>query len=157
MRFRVGPSFLKEAWTLLGLQHVYDLPGRFAALQTGRFELTLLSTEIIGGQNENNIGDPEYEQEKLEQHEGMEIDSLSNSQASGAQGPQVEHNMGISPSSNKPATSRVTQVVKVHIKRPRNSWIIYRSEKSRQLHQSNRSLSAADICRLLYGLLSSLK
>lgn len=39
-----------------------------------------------------------------------------------------------------------------HIKRPKNSWIIYRSEKSKFLHKNNPGMSAGDICKLYRAL-----
>jgi hypothetical protein len=35
---------------------------------------------------------------------------------------------------------------KNHIPRPRNSWIIYRSDKTRELRDMDSSLTASDIC-----------
>ena len=36
--------------------------------------------------------------------------------------------------------------VRGHIPRPRNSWIIYRSDKTRELRNMDPSLTASDIC-----------
>nr|AVP71783.1 MAT1-1-3 [Juglanconis oblonga]AVP71787.1 MAT1-1-3 [Juglanconis oblonga] len=52
--------------------------------------------------------------------------------------------MGINISPPKPPVSQ-TSTVQMRIKRPRNQWIIYRSEKSKQLHQSNPNMSAGAI------------
>lgn len=50
-----------------------------------------------------------------------------------------------------PAAAAATK----RIKRPRNSWIIYRSEKSKQLHQGSANMSAGLICEFSPSLLTT--
>lgn len=50
-------------------------------------------------------------------------------------------------SSPRKRSANRTTVIKMRIKRPRNSWIIYRSEKSRQLHTDRPGMSAGAICK----------
>lgn len=53
-----------------------------------------------------------------------------------------------------PATKGPARKEKMpRIKRPRNSWIIYRSEKSKLLHRNNPTMSAGTICEFLCGIL----
>lgn len=57
--------------------------------------------------------------------------------------------MSINMTPRKPSTPQPSKV-KMRIKRPRNSWIIYRSEKSRQLHTDRPGMSAGAICTLCH-------
>lgn len=65
----------------------------------------------------------------------------------------------VAPAFNALLEQEVPPIVAVEkrIKRPRNSWIIYRSEKSKELHQSRSNMSAGAICELWLAFPSSYK
>lgn len=71
---------------------------------------------------------------------------------------QVHHSTSVSPNSQKRGytndvqnttnrrSAKQARRAQVHIKRPRNAWLIFRCEKSKELHKTNPGMSAGKIC-----------
>lgn len=47
-----------------------------------------------------------------------------------------------------PRKSPAARMSKRKVPRPRNTWLVYRSEKSKQIHESRPGMSAGAICKL---------
>lgn len=143
MRFQIGPIFLKETLRGTCFQHIMDLPRKYTATADSRSQLTLFDTEHAGDkiEHEDDTFDYEddtfgYEGEGEDQVPPLTIDPRA-------------LDMEMVPAKSTPTVKTTTRKRSVaRIPRPRNVWLLYRSEKSKQIHQSRPNMSAGAICKL---------
>lgn len=70
---------------------------------------------------------------------------LTNPEASNMPGARLPTDTGVKLTPRKNPAARTS---KAKIPRPRNTWLVYRSEKSKQIHESRPGMSAGAICKL---------
>lgn len=129
--------FLSETLRGTRFQHITDLPRKYTTTANYRFKLTLFDIEHAGDKIEHEDDTFDYEDDEDEdQLSPLTIDPRA-------------LNMEMEPEESTPKIKTTTRKRSVaRIPRPRNVWLLYRSEKSKQIHQSRPNMSAGAICKL---------
>lgn len=147
-RLIFAPQFMRTVLQGTHRQHLFDLPSKSSAQcrstradcqSTGKTYDTDSEGFTVPGEPIDIRNVPDAQKDS-----GTTIDSLNLSEtAVDLHRPSAAMETDIS--SHTPANSQ-NSTVKLRIKRPRNSWVIYRSEKSKFLHQTSPGMSAGAIC-----------
>ncbi|KAJ4386218.1 hypothetical protein N0V93_009111 [Gnomoniopsis smithogilvyi] len=128
-RFIFAPLILRDILPNPRRQHLFDLPKRAleADEEAFKFPDEIIDIRTAPGMQQND-------NMSIELPISSDITDVGN----------FSNRMSTNMTPREPATPQ-TSTVKMRIKRPRNSWIIYRSEKSRQLHVDRPGMSAGAI------------